>query len=212
VRTIVAALRDGRKITLAVEAGQRESPATWAALLRDLEGRGLNCPRLVVGDGNLGIWGALAQVFPEAQKQRCWNHRIVNVLDKLPRKLQGVTRGLLTKIPYAATRAAAERHKKEFQAWCTKKGHAAAADVLNHDWERMRTFLGFPKEHGRHLRTTHIVESPFAVVRLRTTAAKRFKKVANATAVVWKMLLVAEKRFHKLDNPELLGAVADGAT
>jgi putative transposase len=209
--TVVAALRDGRKVVLAVESGSRESTEAWAAVLRDLKARGLSCPRLVVGDGHLGIWGGLAQVFPEAKEQRCWNHRIMNVLDKLPKKIQGVARALLTKIPYAETREEAERGKKEFQAWCAKKGYGAAGDLLNQDWERMLTFYGFPKEHWKHLRTTNIVESPFAAVRLRTTAAKRFKKVANATAVIWKTLLVAEKSFRKLDAPELLPEVADGA-
>jgi len=210
--TVVAALRDGRKLVLAVESGSRESSEAWAAILRDLKARGLCCPRLVVGDGHLGIWGGLAQVFPEAKEQRCWNHRIMNVVDKLPKKIQGVARALLTKIPYAETREEAERRKKEFQAWCAKKGYGAAGDLLNQDWERMLTFYGFPKEHWKHLRTTNIVESPFAAVRLRTTAAKRFKKVANATAVIWKTLLIAEQSFRKLDAPELLPEVADGAT
>jgi putative transposase len=210
--TMVAALRDGSKVVVAVESGYRESTETWAAILRDLKARGMSCPRLVIGDGNLGIWGALSQVFPEAKEQRCWNHRIMNVLDKLQRKDQPVARALLTKIPYSQTREEAERRKKEFQAWCAKRGYGAAGDLLNQDWERMLTFLGFPKEHWKHLRTTNVVESPFAVVRLRTTAAKRFKKVANATAVIWKTLLIAEKSFRKLNAPELLPEVADGAT
>jgi len=113
---------------------------------------------------------------------------------------------------YSPRREEAERRKKEFQAWCAKKGYTEAGDLLNHDWERMLSFLGFPKEHWQHLRTTNIVESPFAVVRLRTTAAKRYKKVANATAVIWKTLLVAENSFRKLSAPELLAEVADGAT
>jgi len=210
--TMVAALRDERKLVVAVESGFRESTEAWAAILRDLKARGMNCPRLVIGDGNLGIWGALAQVFPEAKEQRCWNHRIMNVLDKLPRKVRPLAKELLTKIPYAQTREEAERRKKEFQAWSAKRGYGAAADVLDQDWERMLTFWGFPKEHWKHLRTTNVVESPFAVVRLRTTPAKRFKKVANATAVIWKTLLIAEKSFRKLNAPELLAEVADGAT
>jgi transposase-like protein len=212
VLVAVAALRDGRKVVLAVESGARESTDSWAAILRDLKARGLGSPRLVIGDGHLGIWGALAGVFPEAQEQRCWNHRLMNVLDKLPKKAQAVARALLTKIPYAATREEAERRKKEFQSWCAKRGYGAAGDILNQDWERMLTFYGFPKEHWKHLRTTNVVESPFATVRLRTTAAKRYKKVANATAVIWKTLLVAEQSFRKLDAPELLAEVADGAT
>jgi putative transposase len=86
---IIAGLSDGRKVVLAVEPGYRESTESWAALLRDLKRRGLNCPRLVAGDGHLGIWGALSQVYPQALEQRCWNHKIMNVLDKLPKKGQG---------------------------------------------------------------------------------------------------------------------------
>jgi putative transposase len=208
--TVIAALRDGRKVVLAVNPGHRESTETWSAILRDLKQRGLNCPKLVVGDGHLGIWGALANVFPEAKEQRCWNHRIMNVLDKISKKQQAQARILLTRIPYAKNREEAEKLKREFQAWCRTRHLEEAADLLDRDWERMLTFYGFPQEHWQHLRTTNIVESPFAVVRLRTTAAKRYKKVANATAVIWKTLLVAEQSFERLSTPELLADVADG--
>jgi putative transposase len=208
--TVIAALRDGRKVVLAISPGHRESTETWSAILRDLRQRGLNCPKLVVGDGHLGIWGALANIFPEAKEQRCWNHRIVNILDKLSKKQQAQARVLLTRIPYAKTEQEAEKLKREFQAWCRQRGWEEAAEVLDRDWERLMTFYGFPQEHWQHLRTTNIVESPFAVVRLRTTAAKRYKKVANATAVIWKTLLVAEQSFERLNAPELLADVADG--
>jgi len=211
VLVAVAALRDGRKVIVAVESGVRESTASWSDLLRDLRARGMNCPRLVIGDGHLGIWGALAEIYPQAQEQRCWNHRILNVLDKLPKKDQALGRELLTKIPYAPSREQAERKKKEFQTWCVKRGQEEAGKLLDRDWERMLTFYRFPKAHWPHLRTTNVVESPFAVVRLRTTAAKRYKKVANATAVVWKTLLVAEKTFLTLSAPEILPEVAEGA-
>jgi len=206
----VAALRDGRKVILAVESGYRESTESWAAILRDLQRRGLAAPKLVVGDGHLGIWGALAAVFPEAKEQRCWNHRLLNVLDKLPLKRQAEARSLLTKIPYAETREEAERQKRAFQTWCTKRGHAEVGRALDRDWERMVTFYHFPREHWKHLRTSNPVESPFAAVRLRTAAAKRFKKVENAMAVIWKTLLIAEKTFRRLDAPELLADVASG--
>ncbi|MBI4334971.1 MAG: transposase [Chloroflexi bacterium] len=85
---IVGGLTDGRKVILALEPGYRESTDGWSGVLRDLKGRGMNCPRLVIGDGNLGIWGALANVYPEAVEQRCWNHKMVNVLDKRPKKVQ----------------------------------------------------------------------------------------------------------------------------
>ena len=133
------------------------------------------------------------------------------MLDRLPRKAQAVARELVTKIPYAATRTQAERAKKEFQSWCRQRGHEEAAAELDRDGERMLTFYGFPQEHWKHLRTTNVVESPFAVVRLRTSAAKRYKKVKNATAVIGKTLLVAEQGFRKLTAPELLAEVAEGA-
>jgi transposase-like protein len=180
-----AALRDGQKVILAVEGGYRESTENWAAILRDLKRRGLQAPKLVIGDGHLGIWGALAAVFPEAKEQRCWNHRVLNVLAKLPLKRQAAARSLLTKIPYAETRADAKRQKRAFRAWCTKHGHADAGRALDRDWERMVTFYDFPREHWKHLRTSNPVESPFAAARLRTAAAKRFNRVENAIAVIW---------------------------
>jgi transposase-like protein len=207
---LIAALRDGRKVVLAIESGYRESTESWAALLRDLKARGLRAPRLLIADGHLGIWGAVRAVFPAVSEQRCWNHRLVNVLDTLPQKLQAEARELLTKIPYAVTRVEAERQKRAFQAWATKKGVATAGRRLEEDWERLVTFYAFPKEHWKHLRTTNVVESPFAAVRLRTAAAKRFKKVENATAIIWKTLLVAEQSFRRLDAPERLPEVAEG--
>jgi transposase-like protein len=209
---IIAALGDGQKRVLAVESGARESTASWSRILRDLERRGLRCPKLVVGDGHLGIWGALANVFPGAGEQRCWNHRIVNVLDKLPKKAQGQAKILLTEIAYAETREDARRLKGAFDKWCAKHGHQAAAAILAEDWDRMVAFFDFPKAHWKHLRTTNPVESPFAAVRLRTSAAKRYKKVERATAVIWKTLLVAEKNFRSLDAPELLRDVLNGMT
>jgi putative transposase len=210
ILVVLAALRDGQKVILDVESGYRESTDSWSAILRDLKRRGLRAPRLVIGDGHLGIWGALAAVFPEAKEQRCWNHRLLNVLDKLPLKRQAEARSLLTKIPYAETRDDAERQKRVFQAWCAKRGHGEAGRALDRDWERMVTFYDFPREHWTHLRTSNPVESPFAAVRLRTAAAKRFKKVDNATAVIWKTLLIAEKTFRRLNAPELLADVASG--
>src|SRR6266852_7450860 len=134
---VIVGLRDGRKVVRAVESGYRESTESWAALLRDLKARGLRAPRLLVADGHLGIWGALGTVFPTVGEQRCWNHRIINVLDALPKKLQAEARELLTKIPYAETRTEAERQKREFQAWATRKGAATAGRRLDEDWERL---------------------------------------------------------------------------
>ena len=201
---VVAGLLDDRKIVLAVEPGYRESTESWSEVLRDLKKRGMNCPCLVVGDGNLGIWGALANIYPGAPEQRCWNHKMVNVLDKLPKKLQCQARRHLQDIVYSETREAAEAERDDFVRWCRQEGCRRAGETLLRDWDRMVTFYRFPQEHWRHLRTTNVVESPFAGLRLRTNAAKRYKKVENATAAIWKMLLLAEQRFHRLDAPEKL--------
>jgi transposase-like protein len=204
---VIGGLSDGRKVILAVEPGYRESSESWAEVLRDLKKRGLNCPRLVVGDGHLGIWGALNNVYPDAMEQRCWNHKVRNVLDKLPKKAQGLAKSELQGIVYSETREEAGAKRDDFVSWCRKEGYDRAAGALEQDWERMVTFYRFPKEHWKHLRTTNVVESPFAALRLRTDAAKRYKKVANATAVTWKMLLIAEQRFRKLDAPDKMKLV-----
>ncbi len=208
---VIAALRDGRKVVLAVEPGYRESKESWGGLLRSLKSRGLRAPKLLVADGHLGIWSALGEIYPDVEEQRCWNHKIVNVLDKLPKKQQTEARALLCAIPYEETREAAEAKR---DAFCERFGKAYpdAAKALHTDWERMVTFYRFAKEHWKHLRTSNVVESPFAPVRLRTSAAKRFKKVASATALIWRILLVAERSFRRLDHAALLAEVAEGAT
>jgi putative transposase len=208
---IIAGLADGTKVILAVASGQRESTESWLGVLRDLKQRGLKTPRLLVADGHLGIGSALPQLFVGVQEQRCWNHRLLNVKDKLPKRLQPQGLKLLKRIPAALSLKQAEQRKKEFQDWCAKQGQAAAGELLDRDWERMTTFLRFPKEHWKHLRTTNVIESPFARVRLRTDAAKRYKRAPSATAVIWKTLLIAESRFRKLNAPKLLKEVYAGA-
>lgn len=208
---IVACLRDGRKAVLAVESGYRESAESWGRLLRDLLARGMSAPRLVVADGSMGIWSAIAEVLPAVAEQRCWNHKIINVLDTLPKKLHAEARQLLCRIPYAPTRRAAERLREDFRLRYGQQ-QPKAVETLQRDWERLVAFYAFPKGHWRHLRTTNPVESPFATVRLRTTAGKRYKKVANATALIWRVLMVAERTFRRLHHPELLPEVAEGAT
>lgn len=212
VLVVLAGLSDGRKEVLALVPGHRESTESWSDVLRDLKARGLRAPKLVVGDGHLGIWAGLRNVFPEAQEQRCWNHTSLNALDKVPKTRQAEARLLLTQIPYAETQQEAEQRKAGYQRWCRQQGLETAAQVLDRDWERMLTFYQFPHEHWVHLRTSNPIESPFAALRLRTNAAKRFKKVENATAVIWKMLLVAQGRFRRLHAPELLQEVYHGAT
>jgi len=207
---LVAGLRDGRKVVLAVESGYRESAEGWGRMLRDLRARGMGSPRLVIADGHLGIWAALAEVFPEVAEQRCWNHKLVNLLDALPRKKQAEAREMLRQIPYAPSRQEAESLRDQFRSRYAAE-HPKAVESLERDWPRMVAFYAFPKEHWKHLRTTNPVESPFAAVRLRTAAGKRYKKVANATALIWRVLMVAERAFRRLDHPELLPELAEGA-
>ena len=195
---------------LAVEPGYRESTESWSGVLRNLKERGLNCPRLVIGDGHLGIWGALSNVYPDAAEQRCWNHKIMNVLDKLPRKAQPQAKQRLQGMAYAESPMESEEKRDTFLAWCGGEGYKAAGETLLRDWDRMVTFYQFPREHWKHLRITNVVESPFAALRLRTDAAKCYKKVENATAVIWKMLMLAEQRFRKLNAPEKLMKVYPG--
>lgn len=210
VLVALGALEDGGKVVLAVEAGYRESTASWASLLRDLKERGLASPRLVIGDGHLGIWGGLREVFPEAEEQRCWNHKMINVLERLPKKAHTPALSLLRPIPYADTQAEAERQRDSFIDWCEKRGYHAAGETLCRDWDRMVAFYRYPKAHWQHLRTTNPVESPFAALRLRTDAAKRYKRVDRATPMIWKLLMVAEQHFRRLKGSEWLPAVHRG--
>lgn len=210
ILVVVLGLSDGSKVIAYLGSGYRESKESWAAALRELRDRGLVDPRLAVADGALGLWSALSEIFPKTREQRCWNHKVVNVLDQVPKNKQAEAKAMVAALPYCTTRQEAEKGKKAFEGWCASHGFAKAAEILGRDWERMVSFYEFPKEHWKHIRTTNIVESPFAALRLRTDAAKRFKKVQNATSVIWKTLMVAQKRFRKLDAPELLKEVYEG--
>jgi transposase-like protein len=208
---LIGGLADGRKVILAVESGQRESTESWTAVLRDLKARGLRASKLTVGDGHLGIWSALGQIYPTSAEQRCWNHKLRNVLDAVPEKAQPEVKAALDAIVHAETRALAERGKRAFRrAYGTR--YPKAVERLERDWERMIAYYAFPKAHWRHLRTSNVVESPFDAVRLRTSAAKRFKKVDNATAMIWRLLLVVEQRFRKLNAPALCRDVYNNHT
>jgi len=137
---VVAGLLDGRKVVLALEPGYRESTESWSEVLRDLKKRGMNCPCLVVGDGNLGIWGALANIYPGAPEQRCWNHKMVNVLDRLPKKLQGQAKSHLQDIVYSETRESAEAERDDFVRWCRAEGYRRAGETLLRDWDHLLSF------------------------------------------------------------------------
>jgi transposase-like protein len=206
---IIGALSSGKKVFLACESGYRESKESWSAVLRDLKARGLKLGKLTIADGHLGIWSALTEMHPAGKEQRCWNHKIRNVLDCFAKRKRAEAAEQLRQIPYADTIKECERLRDAFVNRYQKE-YPKAVQTLCADWDRMTTFYSFPKEHWTHLRTTNVVESPFSSVRLRTDAAKRFRKVQNATAMIWKLLQVAEKNFRSLKAAELLPDVYEG--
>lgn len=206
---VIGVLSNGKKKLLACEPGYRESKESWASVLRDLIERGLKLGRLTIADGHLGIWSALRQLHPEGDEQRCWNHKITNVLDALPKRVRMEAAEYLCKIPYAETKKKCQILRDEFAARYRSQ-YPKAVEILLRDWDRMVTFYSYPKGHWVHIRTTNVVESPFASARLRTDAAKRFKRVDNAAAMLWKLLMVAEKNFRALNSPWLLEDVYAG--
>jgi transposase-like protein len=200
---------DGTKELVAVEDGYRESTDSWATVLRDLKRRGLRAPVVAVGDSALGFWAAVGAVWPETREQRCWVHRLANVLDKLPTRLQPKAKQALHAIMNAPTRAEAEAGIEAFAAEYDAKYPKAVAS-LRRDQALLLTFFDFPAEHWRHLRTTNIIESPFATVRLRQRVTKGAGSRTKALMMAFKLLAMAEERWRKVNGSELLPLVRAG--
>ena len=197
---------DGTKELVAVEDGYRESTDSWATVLRDLKRRGLRAPVVAVGDSALGFWAAVGAVWPETREQRCWVHRLANVLDKLPKRLQPKAKQALHAIMNAPTRAEAEAGIEAFAAEYDAKYPKAVAS-LRRDQAQLLTFYDFPAEHWRHLRTTNIIESPFETVRLRQRVTKGAGSRTKALMMAFKLLAMAEERWRKVNGSELLPLV-----
>jgi len=185
---VIGAREDGRKELLAMELGYRESTESWAGVLRGLRERGMRAPLLAVGDGALGLWAGLREVYPTTRHQRCWNHKGINVIDKLPKRLQPEARARIAGIWGSLTRADAERQRDLTVAWLRGRGQADAATTLLRDRDDLVTFYDFPAEHWRHLRTSNVIESVFSGVRLRTTVAKRAPNRENALHLVHRIV------------------------
>jgi putative transposase len=205
---VIGVKKDGSKGYLALEPGYRESKESWAEVLRQLKSRGVKSARLFVGDGNLGLWAAVGEVYPQAQEQLCWNHKMLNVMDAVSKKEQVQAKGHLNAMMYAESREEALEERKKFEQAFRHNPKAVKTVVEN--WDRLTAYYDFPREHWKHLRTSNVVESPFSRVRLRTAASRRFKSQVNATCLIWKTLMVAEMSFRKLDAPELVAKVVDG--
>jgi putative transposase len=206
---IVGVLPDGRKEVIAIEDGYRESSESWASLLRDLKRRGMPAPVLAVGDGGLGFWAALRDVYPETQEQRCWKHKIANVLDKLPRRLQPRAKAMLHEIMKAPDHESALEDIDRFsQEYGTR--YPKAVETLTKDQDQLLTFFDFPAEHWIHLRTTNPVESPFATVKARTRKTKGAGSRTAGLAMAFKLLLSAEQRWRRVNAPHLVALVRAG--
>lgn len=200
----------GEKELLAMVPGYRESMESWAGVLRDLRDRGLKRPMVVIGDGALGIWAALREVWPQTRSQRCWNHRALNVLDKLPKRLWGQVRQDLRQATTAATRSACQERLEQIAASLRQAGQEVAAETVLRDLEDFLTFYDFPQEHWLHLRTTNPIESIFAGVRLRTNVTKRLPNVHNALYLVFKVVGRLSQHWRKVTGSNLCGLVLAG--
>ncbi len=197
----------GKKHLLAMREGFRESTESWYNCLRDLKKRGMNEPALAMADGGLGFWAALPKVWRETKEQLCWLHKMRNILDKLPKGEHSEAILRLRGIYSASSREVAERLAKELLADWKKAEYYQAIECLFVALPRLLTFYEFPAEHHRHLRTTNVIESPFATVRLRSDAAKRFRSARSGTHLVFKILESCEKRWSRISHPEKLKEV-----
>jgi transposase-like protein len=202
---------DGRKELVALTDGYRESTESWADLLRDCKRRGMRAPVLAVGDGALGFWVALGEVFPQTRAQRCWFHKIANVLGVLPKSAHPGAKKALAEIWNAEDKDHALAAVKEFQAAYGAKYPKAVAKVVD-DLDELLAFYDYPAEHWVHLRTTNPIESTFATVRHRTKVTKGPGSRAAGLAMAFKLIESAQKRWRAVNAPHLVALVRAGAT
>jgi putative transposase len=201
---------DGTKELVAVADGERESADAWAELLRDCRRRGMRAPVVMVGDGALGLWRALREVFPATREQRCWVHKVANVLNALPKSVQAGARRALNEIAQAEDRTHAERAIEALVSDYSAKWPKAVAKVVD-DREALLAFFDYPAEHWIHLRTTNPIESTFSPVRARTRLTKGPGNRDAGLAMVFKLLEAAEGRWRAVNGPHLVALVRAGA-
>jgi putative transposase len=207
---IIGATQDGRKELVAVQDGYRESKLSWTEILRDLKERGLSkLPALATGDGALGFWAAAAEEFPETRRQRCWVHKTANILDKMPRGVQGKAKQRIHDMYMADTRKDALVAYGAFLRLYEAKYPKACA-CLSKDKDDLFTFYDFPAEHWVHLRTTNPIESTFATVRLRTKRTKGCGSRMATLTMVFKLVEQAQRRWRKLNKHEHLTLLVEG--
>jgi transposase-like protein len=208
---LIGVRADGRKELVALADGYRESVESWADLLRDAARRGMRAPVLAVGDGALGFWGALREVFPATREQRCWFHKIANVLGALPKSAHPGAKKALAEIWNAEDKAHAFDAVKAFQAAYGAKFPKAVAKITD-DLAELLAFYDFPAEHWIHLRTTNPIESTFATVRHRSKVTKGPGSRAAGLAMAFKLIQAAQDRWRAVNAPHLVALVRAGAT
>jgi transposase-like protein len=201
---------DGRKELIALADGFRESTDSWADLLRSCKRRGMTAPVLAVGDGALGFWSAVREVFPETREQRCWWHKIGNVLNALPKSAQPGAKAALAEIYNAEDRQHAEKAVKAFAADYGTKWPKAASKITD-EVDVLLAFYDYPAEHWIHLRTTNPIESTFATVRLRQRVTKGPGSRAAGVAMAFKLMESAQHRWRAVNAPHLVALVRAGA-
>ena len=207
---LMGATAEGRKELIAVIDGVRESKQSWQELLLDLKQRGLSTPpKLAVGDGALGFWAALREVYPTTREQRCWVHKTANVLNKMPKALQSKAKSDLRPIWLAETRGAAT---KAFDHFLEKYGtkYEAACNCLSKDREALLAFYDFPAEHWSHLRTTNPIESTFATIRLTSSRTKGSGSRKASLTMMFKLAQSASRRWRRLNAHHQIVLVLEG--
>jgi len=206
---VVGVRADGTKELLACSDGYRESAESWADVLRDLKERGMSAPLVAVGDGALGFWAALRDVFPETAEQRCWVHKTANILDALPKRLHRQAKAAIHEIYGAETRSDADAAIDDFARVYGDKYPKAVAK-LTKDRDVLLTFYDYPAAHWVHLRTTNPIESTFATVRARTRMTKGAGSRRRGLVMAYKLLDAAQDRWRKINSPELVAQVRAG--
>jgi transposase-like protein len=210
ILVLMGATADGKKELIAIQDGQRESEQSWKELLLDVQARGLViAPKLAIGDGALGFWKAVRQVWSETPEQRCWVHKTANVLDKLPKGVQPKAKGMLHEIYQAPSRADAEKAFDLFLRTYEAK-YPKATECLAKDRKELLVFYDFPAEHWMHLRTTNVIESVFATVRLRTEKTKGSGTRVACLTMVFKLMQSASRHWRALNGSGLLSEVIKG--
>ena len=206
---VMGATVDGTKELIAVESGYRESTISWKSVLLGLRDRGMDvAPELATGDGAMGFWAAMSEVYPSTKQQRCWVHKTANVIDKLPKSKQAEAKGLLHEIYMAAKKVDANRAFDRFIEIYGDK-YEKACKCLSKDRAELFNFFDFPAKHWKHIRSTNPIESTFATIRLRTKRTKGCGSVAAALTMVFKLAQCAEKKWNKLHGAKLLADVID---